>query len=225
MKECTSWYLLINYNTNVYSNSYHTREMCKLIYQSEKIYPVLLVDGFFYFIIVINWYIIIRAFLSFMQICIYKFVFSCTFLCFWRYNKNISRLILGSTELDDETGHKCKMPHSLYRIFCTSVLGLPLDSWAITWFGIGVQKSNPTRSWRDDVLLRHRHILQKQTHLPTRRPQGHGNDLHTYHPTPCRSWCLHSAHYQLVWGEDDDAWLAHVATCPSFDVTYSHSPK
>ena len=67
-----------------------------------------------------------------MQICIYKFVFSCTFLCFWRYNKNISRLILGSTELDDETGHKCKMPHSLYRIFCTSVLGLPLDSWAIT---------------------------------------------------------------------------------------------
>ena len=24
------------------------------------------------------------------------------------------------------------MPHSLYRIFCTSVLGLPLDSWAIT---------------------------------------------------------------------------------------------
>ena len=132
MKECTRWYLLINNNTNVYSNSYHTREMCKLIYQSEKIYPVLLVDGFFYFIIVINWYIIIRAFLSFMQICIYKFVFSCTFLCFWRYNKNISRLIPGSTELDDETGHKCKMPHSLYRIFCTSVLGLPLDSWAIT---------------------------------------------------------------------------------------------
>ena len=28
-----------------------------------------------------------------------------------------------------------------------------------------------------------------------------------------------------VWGEDDDARLAHVATCPSFDVTYSHSPK
>jgi hypothetical protein len=38
----------------------------------------------------------------------------------------------GSTELDDETGHNCKMPHSLYRIFCTSVLGLPSDSWAIT---------------------------------------------------------------------------------------------
>ena len=38
----------------------------------------------------------------------------------------------GSTKLDDETGHNCKMPHSLYRIFCTSVLGLPLDSWAIT---------------------------------------------------------------------------------------------
>ena len=54
MKECTSWYLLINNNTNMYSNSYHMREMCKLIYQLEKIYPVLLVDGFFYFIIVIN---------------------------------------------------------------------------------------------------------------------------------------------------------------------------
>jgi hypothetical protein len=38
----------------------------------------------------------------------------------------------GSTELDNETGHNCKMPYSLYRIFCTSVLGLPLDSWAIT---------------------------------------------------------------------------------------------
>jgi len=38
----------------------------------------------------------------------------------------------GSTDLDDETGHNCKMPHNLYRIFCTSVLGLPSDSWAIT---------------------------------------------------------------------------------------------
>jgi hypothetical protein len=37
-----------------------------------------------------------------------------------------------STKLDDETGHNCKMPHNLYRIFCTSVLGLPLDSWAVT---------------------------------------------------------------------------------------------
>jgi hypothetical protein len=38
----------------------------------------------------------------------------------------------GSTKLDDETGHNCKMPHNLYPIFCTSVLGLPLDSWAVT---------------------------------------------------------------------------------------------
>ena len=38
----------------------------------------------------------------------------------------------GSTKLDDETGHNFKMLHSLYRIFCTSVLGLPMDSWAIT---------------------------------------------------------------------------------------------
>jgi len=38
----------------------------------------------------------------------------------------------GSTDLDDETGHNCMMPHNLYRIFCTSVLGLPSDSWAIT---------------------------------------------------------------------------------------------
>jgi hypothetical protein len=38
----------------------------------------------------------------------------------------------GSTELDDKTGHNCKMPHNLYRIFCTSVLGLPSDSWAVT---------------------------------------------------------------------------------------------
>jgi hypothetical protein len=38
----------------------------------------------------------------------------------------------GSTKLDDKTGHNCKMPHNLYRIFCTIVLGLPSDSWAIT---------------------------------------------------------------------------------------------
>ena len=38
----------------------------------------------------------------------------------------------GSTELNDETGHNCKMPHDLYRAFCTNVLGLPSDSWAAT---------------------------------------------------------------------------------------------
>ena len=38
----------------------------------------------------------------------------------------------GSTELDDKTGHNCKMPHNLYRIFCTSILGIPSDSWAVT---------------------------------------------------------------------------------------------
>jgi hypothetical protein len=38
----------------------------------------------------------------------------------------------GSTKLDDKTSHNCKMLHDLYRTFCTSVLGLPLDSWAAT---------------------------------------------------------------------------------------------
>jgi len=38
----------------------------------------------------------------------------------------------GSTELDDKTGHNCKMPHNLYHIFCTSILGIPSDSWAVT---------------------------------------------------------------------------------------------
>jgi hypothetical protein len=28
------------------------------------------------------------------------------------------------------------MPHNLYRIFCTSVLGLPSDSWAATHTGL-----------------------------------------------------------------------------------------
>ena len=38
----------------------------------------------------------------------------------------------GSTELDDETGQNCKMAHSLYRILCTSILGLSLDSpWTL----------------------------------------------------------------------------------------------
>ena len=38
----------------------------------------------------------------------------------------------GSTKRDDETGHNCKMPHDLYCTFCTSVLGLPSNSWAAT---------------------------------------------------------------------------------------------
>ena len=37
----------------------------------------------------------------------------------------------GSTELDDATGHNCKMPKALYQTFCHYVLGLPSDSWAI----------------------------------------------------------------------------------------------
>jgi hypothetical protein len=38
----------------------------------------------------------------------------------------------GSTELDDETGHNCRMPHKLYRTFCELVLRLPSESWANT---------------------------------------------------------------------------------------------
>ena len=38
----------------------------------------------------------------------------------------------GSTELDDETGHNCRMPHTLYHIFCELVLRLPSESWANT---------------------------------------------------------------------------------------------
>jgi hypothetical protein len=36
----------------------------------------------------------------------------------------------GSTELDDDTGHNCKMPIALYKAFCHHVLGLPPNSWA-----------------------------------------------------------------------------------------------
>jgi hypothetical protein len=59
----------------------------------------------------------------------------------------------------------------------------PLGLLGYHSIGSGVQKSNPTRFRRDDVLLRQRHILQKQTHFPTRRPQGHGDDLRTSYPT------------------------------------------
>ena len=37
----------------------------------------------------------------------------------------------GSTELNDATGHNCKMPKALYEAFCHHVLGLPSDLWAI----------------------------------------------------------------------------------------------
>jgi hypothetical protein len=36
----------------------------------------------------------------------------------------------GSTELNDNTGHNCKMPKALYKAFCHHVLGLPPNSWA-----------------------------------------------------------------------------------------------
>ncbi len=70
----------------------------------------------------------------------------------------------GSTKLDDETGHNCKMPHNLYRIICTSVLGLPLDSWTnldCHPHGSGVQKSAPARSRSNNLLLWHQYILYK----------------------------------------------------------------
>jgi hypothetical protein len=34
----------------------------------------------------------------------------------------------GSTELDNKTGHNCRMPCTLYRTFCDLVLGLPSKS-------------------------------------------------------------------------------------------------
>jgi hypothetical protein len=36
----------------------------------------------------------------------------------------------GSTELDYDTGHNCKIPKALYKAFCPHVLGLPPNSWA-----------------------------------------------------------------------------------------------
>ena len=36
----------------------------------------------------------------------------------------------GSTKLDDNTGHNCKMPKALYKAFCHHLLGLPPNSWA-----------------------------------------------------------------------------------------------
>ncbi len=36
----------------------------------------------------------------------------------------------GSTKLDDETGHNCKMSHELYKSFTLLVLGIDHDSWA-----------------------------------------------------------------------------------------------
>jgi hypothetical protein len=36
----------------------------------------------------------------------------------------------GSTELDDETGHNCKMSHELYKSFTSLVLGIDHNSWA-----------------------------------------------------------------------------------------------
>jgi hypothetical protein len=37
----------------------------------------------------------------------------------------------GSTELDDEAGHNCKMSHDHYKSFCRLVLGLYYDTWAL----------------------------------------------------------------------------------------------
>jgi hypothetical protein len=37
----------------------------------------------------------------------------------------------GSTELDDETGHNCRMPREIYNSFARLVLGLNQDTWAL----------------------------------------------------------------------------------------------
>jgi hypothetical protein len=161
-------------------------------------------------------------------------------LCIWAFSTSAVGTTVddgesppGSTELDDKTGHNCKMPHSLYHIFCTSVLGFPLDSWAITQSEAEFKNLIPQdlNVIRNDVLLRHRHILQNE---PISL-QGDLNDMATIfarltlllvRADACTPHIISS-----VWREDDDAPLAlggprdHVTTCPSFDVAYSHSPK
>ena len=66
--------------------------------------------------------------------------------------------------------------------------------------GIGIRQSTPTQSWCNDVLLWRRLLLQQFTRLPPRGSQGHGNNSHMPHPTPCRSWYLLPTHYQLSLG-------------------------
>jgi hypothetical protein len=43
---------------------------------------------------------------------------------------NASASPLGSTELDDKTGHKCKMPSNLYASFDSMFLGIDRNYWA-----------------------------------------------------------------------------------------------
>ena len=80
-------------------------------------------------------------------------------LCTWAFSTSAVETTVndgesppGSTELDDETGHNCKMPQRSWT---------PLGLLGYHSIRSGVQESNPTRSRRNDVLLRHQHILQK----------------------------------------------------------------
>jgi hypothetical protein len=46
---------------------------------------------------------------------------------------NNGAFLPGSTELNDETGHNCQMPRTLYHAFCALILGLPSESWTNTF--------------------------------------------------------------------------------------------
>ena len=111
----------------------------------------------------------------------------------------------GSTELNDETGHNCKMPHSLYRIFCTIVLGLPSDFWAITQ----LEAAFKNRILQDlDAMMYYFHTGTYYKNEPISIP-GHLKDTATIctrltlllvGADACTPHIINS-----VWGEDDDA--------------------
>ncbi len=115
----------------------------------------------------------------------------------------------GSTELEDNTGHNCKMPKALYKAFCHQVLCLPPNSWAshqteMAFCNLIIQDLDAMMSYYDtncyDVnqvpfsylgdqkdMAR---ILARLTLLLV------GADVCTTHII------------KSMWGEDDDAWLA-----------------
>jgi hypothetical protein len=135
----------------------------------------------------------------------------------------------GSTELDGETGHDCKMKHNLCRIFCTSVLGLPSNSWSAT----------RTEAVFKNLLLHDLDVMMYYSDT-----DYYYNNAPVSLSGDCKDMATILTHITLllvradactphiinsVWGEDEDARLAlggpHVAICPSSDTIYSHSPK
>jgi hypothetical protein len=117
---------------------------------------------------------------------------------------------LGSTELNDNTGHNCKMLKALYKAFFYHILGLPPKSWASCQTEV-VSFRNLIIQDIDAMMYYYDIGCYDANQLPLSYP---GNQTDMVRILACLILLLVgtdacTTHINnSMWGQDDDAWIA-----------------